>query len=190
VHVAVEPLALGLEALEDALGDGDDLLLLVVRLELDAGAAEVRGARLDVADRELQLLQPAERALRGLVRLARRFGLTLGALRVGLLEPLDLLAQPANIAPQLIDDEVELTVKVVLAWKLRGGSLVRLGILRLARRSHGTSIRTKVSDAARMGHPRSRARTATGSVGRTRIWRMPRRAITSRQPGWTPMTVA
>ncbi|HEY8829401.1 MAG TPA: hypothetical protein VIM83_02260 [Candidatus Limnocylindria bacterium] len=137
MHVAVEPLALGLEALEDALGHGDDLLLLVVRLELDAGAAEVRGARLDVADRELQLLQPAERALRSLIRLARRARLTLGALRVGLLEPLDLLAQPPDFAPQLIDDEVELTIKVVLARKLRGGAFVRLGILGLGSRLLG-----------------------------------------------------
>jgi hypothetical protein len=67
VHIAVQSLALGLEALEDALGDGDDLFLLGVRRELDAGAAQVRGARLDVADRELQLLQAAERALRSLV---------------------------------------------------------------------------------------------------------------------------
>jgi len=137
MYVAIEPLALGLEALEDALRDGDDLLLLVVRRELDAGAPEVRRARLDVADRELQLLQPAERALRGLVRLARGARLALGALRVGLLEPLDLLAQPANIAPQLIDDEVELTVKVVLARKLRGSALVRLGILGLGSRLLG-----------------------------------------------------
>jgi hypothetical protein len=129
MHVAIEPLALGLEALEDALGDGDDLLLLVVRRELDTGAAEVRGAGLDMADRELQLLQPAERALRSLVRLAGRTRLALGALRIGLLEALDLLAEPADIATQLIDDEVELTVKVVLARKLRGGALVRLGIL-------------------------------------------------------------
>jgi hypothetical protein len=137
VHVAIQPLALGLEALEDALSDGDDLLLLVVGLELDAGAAEVRGARFDVVDRKLQLLQSAERALRGLVRLARRFGLTLGALRVGLLEPLDLLAQPPDFAPQLIDDEVELTIKVVLARKLRGSALVRLGILGLGSRPLG-----------------------------------------------------
>jgi hypothetical protein len=58
--------------------------------------------------------------------------LTLGALLVGLLELLDLLAKPADVAPQLIDDEVEQTVKVVLARKLRGGGLVRLGILRRA----------------------------------------------------------
>jgi hypothetical protein len=137
MHVAIEALPLGLEALEDALGDGDDLLLLVVRRELDAGAAEIRGARFDVTDRELQLLQPAERALRGLVRLARRPRLTLGALRVSLLESLDLLPQPAYVAPQLIDDEVELTVKVILARKLRGGAFVRLGILGLAKRSLG-----------------------------------------------------
>jgi hypothetical protein len=132
VHVAVQPLALGLEALEDALGDRHDLLLIVVALQLDAGATEICRARLDVTDRELQLLQAAERALRGLVGLARRARLTLGALLVGLLELLDLLAKPADVAPQLIDDEVEQTVKVVLARKLRGGGLVRLGILRRA----------------------------------------------------------
>jgi hypothetical protein len=132
VHIAVQPLALGLEALEDALGDRDDLLLLVVRLELDAGAAEVGGARLDVGDRELQLLQTAERTPRGLVGLTRGARLSLGALLIGLLELLDLLAQPANIAPQLIDDEVEQTVKVVLARKLRGSALVRSGIVRPA----------------------------------------------------------
>jgi hypothetical protein len=129
VHIAVQPLTLGLEALENALRDSDDLLLLGVGLEVDARAAEVRGARLDVADRELQLLQPAERALGRLVGLARRARLTLGALLVGLLELLDLLAQPADLAPQLIDDEVEQTIKIVLARKLRGGALVRLGIL-------------------------------------------------------------
>src|SRR6185437_12890363 len=127
VHVAIQAFALGLEAFEDALGDGDDLLLLVVRRELDAGATEIRRTRFDVTDRELQLLQPAERALRGLVRLARRARLPLGALRVGLVESLDLLPQSAHVAPQLIDDEVEQTVKVVLARKLRGGALVRLG---------------------------------------------------------------
>jgi len=132
VHVAVQALALGLEALEDALRDRDDLLLLVVRLELDPGAAEVRGAGLDVGDRELQLLQPAEGALRRLVRLTRRARLPLGALLVGLLELLDLLAQLANVAPQLIDDEVELTVKVVVAGKLRRSALVRVGIVRPA----------------------------------------------------------
>jgi hypothetical protein len=132
VHVSVQPFALGLEALEDALGDGHDLVLVVLALELDAGAAEVRRARLDVADRELQLLQAAERALRRLVGLARRARLTLGPLLVGLLELLDLLTKPADVAPQLIDDEVEQTVKVVLARKLRGGGLLRLGILRRA----------------------------------------------------------
>ncbi len=129
MHIAVQPLALGLEALEDALGDGDDLFLLVVRRELDPGATEVCGARLDVADRELQLLQAAEGALRSLVRFTRGARLTLGTLLVRLLEPLDLLAKPANIAPQLIDDEVEQTVKVVLARKLRGGALVRVRML-------------------------------------------------------------
>jgi len=135
VHVAIETFALGLEALEDALGDGDDLLLLVVRLELDPGTAQVRRARLDVGDRELQLLQPAERALRRLVRLARGPRLALRTLRVGLVELLDLLAKPADIAPQLIDDEVELTIKVVVARKLRGNALVRLGIVGPGRRS-------------------------------------------------------
>ena len=68
MHVPVQPLALGLEALEDPLGDGRDLVLGVAALRLGPGAAEVGGARLDVADRELELLQPAERAPAGLVR--------------------------------------------------------------------------------------------------------------------------
>jgi hypothetical protein len=56
--------------------------------------------------------------------------LALRALLVGTLELLDLLAQPADVAPQRVDDEVELTIKVVLARKLRGRRLVRPVILR------------------------------------------------------------
>lgn len=62
MYVPVQPLALGLEAFEDPLGDGRDLVLGVAALRLGPGAAEVCGARLDVADRELKLLQAAERA--------------------------------------------------------------------------------------------------------------------------------
>lgn len=68
MNVAVQPLALGLKAFEDALGDGRDLVLGVAALRLGPGPAEVCGARLDVADRELELLQPSERAPAGLVR--------------------------------------------------------------------------------------------------------------------------
>lgn len=123
MDVAIQPLALGLEALEDALRDGDELPVLFT-LWLDAAAAEVRGARLDVADRELQLLQPAERALARLVRLAGDARLALRALLVGALELLDLLAQAPDVAPQPVDDEVVETIKVVLARKLRGRALV------------------------------------------------------------------
>src|SRR5438876_6306584 len=189
VHVAVESLALGLEALEDALGDGDAGLLLLVELRRDARAAKVRGARLDVADRELELLQPAERALRGFVGGARRARLRLRALLVGLLELLALLPEAAHVTAKPVDDEVEEAIKVVLARNLRGRALVRGRMVRRAAERQGTSMSTKVSDEARIGQPRSRARTATGSVGRARIWRMPRRAMTSRHPGWTPTTV-
>src|SRR5256714_14140407 len=71
VHVAVEALPLGLEALEHAHRDAADLLLVIVAGRLDAGPTEVRGARFDVADRQLELLQPAEGALRRFVRRAR-----------------------------------------------------------------------------------------------------------------------
>ncbi|HEV2011538.1 MAG TPA: hypothetical protein VGS17_10995 [Candidatus Limnocylindria bacterium] len=123
MDIAVQSLALGLEALEDALRDGDELPVLFT-LWLDAAAAQVRGARLDVADRELQLLQPAEGALAGLVRLARDARLALRALLVGALELLDLLAQAPDVTPQPVDDEVIKTIKVVLARKLRRRTLV------------------------------------------------------------------
>jgi hypothetical protein len=45
--------------------------------------------------------------LRRLVGLAGRARLGLRALLIGLLELLDLLAESANVTPQLIDDEVE-----------------------------------------------------------------------------------
>ena len=81
------------------------------------------------------------------------------------------------------------SIKVVLARKLRGRAIVRVGILPADRGNHGTSMSTKVSEETRIGQPRSRARTATGSPGRTRSWRIPRRAMMSRQPGRTPSTV-
>jgi hypothetical protein len=68
-----------------------------------------------VADRELHLLQPAEGALRRLIGRARGARLAFRVLLVGLLELLDLVAQPADVAPQPVDDEVELAIKVVVA---------------------------------------------------------------------------
>jgi hypothetical protein len=123
VDVPVQPLALRLEALEDALRDGDELLVLFA-LRDDATTAEVRRARLDMADRELQLLQPAERALARLVRLAGRARLAFRPLLVGALELLDLLTQAADVEPQPVDDEVKETIKIVFARKLRGRALV------------------------------------------------------------------
>src|SRR5258708_13970069 len=49
VHVAIQALALGLEALEDALRDGDAGLLLLVHLRLDPAAAALRRPPFDVA---------------------------------------------------------------------------------------------------------------------------------------------
>jgi len=69
-----------------------------------------------VADRQLQLLQPAEGELARLVGLpAGGAGLRLGAPLVGALEPLDLLAEPADLAPQRVDDPVELCVEIIVA---------------------------------------------------------------------------
>src|SRR5258708_4460708 len=183
VDVAVQPLALRLEALEHPLRDGRDRILLLPAPRLPPAAAEVRGARFDVTDRELKLLEPAKCALARLLLRAARARLALGAPLVGLLELVDLLAQATHIAPQPFDDEVEVTVKVVIPRKLGGRALVDTA-------DYGTSISTKGSDATRIDRPRSRARPRVGAVGRTRIWRIFMRSMTSRHPGCTPTTVA
>src|SRR5437762_3171088 len=130
MHVAVEALALGLEALEHAHRDAADLLLVIVAGRLDAGPAKVRGARLDVTDRQLQLFQPAEGALRRFVRRARGTRLRFRALLVGALELLDLLTQAPDIATQPVHDEVEEPIEIVLARQLRGCALVDAAMLR------------------------------------------------------------
>src|SRR5438034_5609999 len=56
VHVAVQPLALRLETLEDALRD-IERLSVTMWLAFDAGPEEIRNARFDVLRDELQLLQ-------------------------------------------------------------------------------------------------------------------------------------
>ena len=130
MHIAVETLPLGLEALEHALGDAADLLLVVVACRLDAGPAQVRGARFDMPDRQLQLLQPAEGALGRFVRRARRTRLRFRPLLVRALELLDLLPQAPDIATQPVHDEVEEPIEIVLARQLRGCALVDAAMLR------------------------------------------------------------
>jgi len=70
VDIAIETLALELEAFEDALRDLQALVVVVRRFGLDAGAQQVRGAGLDVLDDELQLFEAAVCRLRALLGLA------------------------------------------------------------------------------------------------------------------------
>ena len=114
MDVAVEALALCLEALEDALRD-IERLAVAVRLGLDAGAEQIRNARFDVLRDELQLLQAAIGPLRLLVEIAfgRSTRLRLGHPLVGARELLDLLARAPDIASQHVDQSVELRFEVV-----------------------------------------------------------------------------
>jgi hypothetical protein len=112
VHVAHEPLALGLEALEDAALERE-AVVAPLALGDDARAEEERRARLDVVGDELQLAKPAERAPRGLV-------VGRAALLVGAAEALDLLAQAADVAAQAVDERVEQRIEVAFRAALRG----------------------------------------------------------------------
>src|SRR5687767_5057130 len=115
MHVAVQALALRFEALEDALRDVERLLVAAVRLGLDAGAEQVGHARLDVLHYELKLLQAPVGALCRFVELAllgpARLGLCHAVVRARIL--LDLLARSANVAPQRVDQCIELRFEVV-----------------------------------------------------------------------------
>ncbi len=110
MHVAVQALALGLEALEHALRDVELLLAATVHLGLDPRAEQIRNARFDVLHDELELLQPPIGTLRRLVELAlaRPTRLSLGHPLVGTRELLDLLARTPDIAPQPVDQCIEL----------------------------------------------------------------------------------
>jgi hypothetical protein len=114
MHVAVQTLALGFETFENALRDVHGLAV-AMRLWLDAGAEEVGDARFDVLRDELKLLQSPVRALRALVELAlgrsARLGLRHALVRAR--ELLDLLARAPDIAPQRVDQRIELRFEVV-----------------------------------------------------------------------------
>jgi len=91
VDVAVEALALGLEALEHPLGDLDRLVT-ALRVRRHPASAQEGRTGLDVADRKLELLQPAEGEPARLVWLTADAGLQLRVPLVGPLETLDLYA--------------------------------------------------------------------------------------------------
>jgi hypothetical protein len=114
VHVAVEPLALGLETFQHALRD-IERLTVAVWLWLDAGSEQVRDARLDVLHDELELLQAAIGALRRFVHrdVARSARLALRHALICARELLDLLARSTNVAPQRVDQCIELRFEVV-----------------------------------------------------------------------------
>jgi len=114
MDVAVQALALRLQALEDPLSPFDGLVL-DLGIRGCPGAGEIGRARLDVADRELELLQPAEGDLTGLVGLAGRPRLRFRPPLVGALEAFDLLTEPADLAAQRVDDALELCVEVIVA---------------------------------------------------------------------------
>ena len=70
MDIAIETLALELEAFEDALRDLQALVVIVRRLRLDAGSKQIRGTGLDVLDDELQLFEAAVCGLGALFGLA------------------------------------------------------------------------------------------------------------------------
>src|SRR5207302_1575032 len=99
VDVAIETLAFGLEALEDALRDLDHIVLLFLAGGIDPRSEQIRGTRFDVLHDELQLLEAAVRTLDRLVRIvgfATRA--LLGLLLVGATEAVDLLTQAADLS--------------------------------------------------------------------------------------------
>ena len=160
MHVAVEALALGLEALEHALRDLDRLIALRFG-EIDTGAKEIGGARFDVLHHELQLLEPPVVALRLLVGLAARGAARLGLTLIRLSKPIDLLAEHANIAAQRVDDFVELRVEIVALT----GDTSRL--FRARSIAQGTRAKTNSGVCASTVQPDSIPRTARSSPGRT-----------------------
>ena len=114
MHVAIQTLALGLETFENALRDVERLGV-PVWLGLDPGAEEIRDARFDVLHDELKLLEPPVRALRRFVDLATRgtAGLRFCHALIGARKLLDLLPGAPDIAPQCVDQRVELRFEVV-----------------------------------------------------------------------------
>ena len=70
MHIAIETLALELEAFEDALRDLQALVVVGRRLRLDTGAQQIGSTGLDVLDDELQLLESPVCRLRALLGLA------------------------------------------------------------------------------------------------------------------------
>src|SRR5207245_11122665 len=115
VHIPIQALAVGLDAIEHPLPALDRFLLILLRGGVDPRSEEIRGARLDVLHDELQLLEPAVSPLRRFVELAvRRASRTLlRLLLVVLAVTLDLVAQLAHIAAHQIDDTVELRIEVI-----------------------------------------------------------------------------
>ena len=160
MHVAVEALALGLEALEHPLRHLDRLVGLRLG-EIDPGAEEVGRARLDVLHHELELLQPPVVALRLLVGLAARGTPSLGFTLIRLSEPIDLLAEQPNVATQRVDDFVELRVEIVALT----GDTSRL--FRARSIAQGARCKTNSGVCASTFQPDSIPRTARSSPGRT-----------------------
>ncbi len=117
MDVAIQPLALGLKALEDALRHLDLLVVDLLR-RTDPGAEEVGRGRFDVLDDQPELLEAAVRTRGRLVELGvGTAGQRLGLLVVGLPEAFDLLAQTADVTTQRVDDGVELRVEIVaVSW--------------------------------------------------------------------------
>jgi hypothetical protein len=115
VHVAVQALALRLERLEHALRDLEGLVAVLRRLRRDPRAEQVRRARLDVLDDKLQLLEPAIRDLRRLIRFSidGATRLRLGGALVRPRELVDLLPRTSDVVPKGVDDRVELGFEVV-----------------------------------------------------------------------------
>ena len=84
-------------------------------LGFDPGAEEIRDARLDVLHDELKLFEAPVRALCRFVNVATRGTASLGFCHplIGARELLDLLARAPDIAPQRVDQRVELRFEVV-----------------------------------------------------------------------------
>jgi len=134
---------------------------------------------------ELQLLQATVIALRFRIELAvgRVASPVLGLFLIGARVFLDLLAQVAHLEPQGVGDGIKLRVEIV---ELADSA----GVL-FRGRSIAYGIRRSTNPGARPStvQPDSIPRIAIGSLGRTRIDRMPRLATTSGHPGSAAMTV-
>src|SRR5262249_35978925 len=155
--------ALRLEAVEDPLRDLEGLVVAALRLGFDARAKEVRGARFDVLYHQLELLEAPIRLLRRLVRLAvrRATRLRLSRALVRAREFVDLLSGPTDVAPESVDDAIELSLEVVafLDQARRLSARARS----IWTHSHGTAITTNVGERATTRQPSCCARAATGS---------------------------